>query len=256
MGQMNSRLRLILRRILAVASCMVVLHMAAYQPGAREFHAAAAAHPVVSLGALEGFVRLAGDLVPHPTYVKNTTDPLVCGQMQSLEDLLISTVDRGVKNVIVALTDVPVSKIPPLTPSRFVLDNRECRFVPHVSVLTVGNLIVATNSDTLLHTVHFYGALKINIALPKGLTVTKITDEPGMIIVKCDVHGWMQAFIRVDAHPFHAVTDESGHFHIPNIPAGTYSLEIWHERLGRQKRTIRIKGEQTEVIQVAYGLDN
>ncbi len=252
---MNSRLRLILRTALTVSSCMVVLRMAAYQPGAREFRAAAAA-PVVSLGALEGFVQLAGDLVPHPTPVKNTTDPLVCGQMQSLEDLLISVRDRGVKNVIVTLTDVPVSKIPPLTPSQLVLDNRECRFVPHVSVLTVGSLIVATNSDSLLHTVHFYGALNMNIALPEGLAVTKITDEPGMIIVKCDVHGWMQAFIRVDAHPFHAVTDESGYFRIPDIPAGTYSLEIWHERLGLQKRTIRIKGEQTEVIQVAYGLDN
>ena len=121
---MNSRLRLVLLRTLTIASWMVVLSTAAYQPGARDFRAGTAAHPVVSLGALEGFVQLAGDLIPHPTYVKNTTDPLVCGQIQSLEDLPISTVYRGVKNVIVALTDVPVSKIPPLTPSRFVLDNR------------------------------------------------------------------------------------------------------------------------------------
>ena len=247
----------VLRGTLTISSCLIVLCTGAYRPESREVSATANPEPLVGFGDLEGFVRLVGDAVPQATQVKNTTDPSVCEQMQSLEDLIISAVDQGVKNVIVTLTDVPVSKIPPLRPSQLVLDNRECRFVPHVSVLTVGNLIVATNSDTLLHTVHFYGALNTNVALPfKGLSVTKITDEPGMIIVKCDVHGWMQAFIRVDTHPFHAVTDESGYFRIPDIPAGTYSLEIWHERLGRQQETVRIAGEQTEIIQVVYGLDN
>ena len=77
-----------------------------------------------------------------------------------------------------------------------------------------------------------------------------------MIIVKCDVHGWMQAFIRVDAHPFHAVTDVNGYFRIADVPPGTYRLEIWHEKLGPQEETIRIEATETQTIQVEYSYDS
>ncbi len=174
-----------------------------------------------------------------------------------MEDLLVSAEDRGIMNVIVALEGVPAERIPPYQPSRLVLDNRECRFVPHVSVLTLGSAIVATNSDSVLHTEHYYGALGANAALPlKGATVTTIAESPGMIIVKCDVHGWMQAFIRVDAHPFHAVTGANGYFRIAGVPPGTYRLEIWHEKLGPQEQTIRIEAGETQTIQVEYSDDS
>ncbi len=212
---------------------------------------AAAAEP--PLGALEGVVRLVGPDVPPPTPVENTTDPAVCGRMQTLEDLLVSAEGGGIQNVIIALEKPPEVATP--SPSRLVLDNRECRFVPHVSVLTVGSTIEASNSDALLHNVHLYGAAQANIALPfRGLRVEKTVTTPGLIVIKCDVHGWMQAFVRVDSHPFHAVSDADGHFRIPDIPAGTHDLEIWHEKLGRQRKTIRIEGGRTMQIQVEYAL--
>ncbi len=213
---------------------------------------ATAASPARGLGALEGFARFVEPEVPEPTRVENTTDPGVCGKSQTLEDLLVSQ-GGGIRNVIVALANVP--RIPTPPPAHLVLDNRGCRFVPHVSVLTVGSTIEATNSDALLHTVHLYGAVRANIALPfKGLEVERMAARAGMIVVKCDVHGWMQAFIRVDNHPFHAVTDPDGHFRIPDIPAGTYDLEIWHERLGRQRKTIRVEASKTQHIDVEYTL--
>ena len=196
-----------------------------------------------------------GPEVPQPTRVENTTDPAVCGRMQTLDDLLVSVAGRGIQNVIVALEDTWALEIPTPLPVRLVLDNRDCRFVPHVGVLTVGSTIEATNSDPLLHNVHLYGALKANIALPfQGLAVERTVAEPGMIIVKCDVHGWMQAFIRVDSHPFHAVTDQDGHFRIPGIPAGTHKLETWHEKLGRRRKAIHIEAGKTERIEVEYSL--
>ena len=248
---------MIVRSTLSLATCTVVLLAPGDRPGTREVQAAtvAQASSGPGLGTLEGFVRLAGDVVPPPTGVENTTDPAVCGQTQTLEDLLVSARGGGIQNVIVALADGPAPKIPALQPGRLVLDNRQCRFVPHVSVLTVGSTIEATNSDSVLHNTHLYGVVRANIVLPfKGLTVRRIADKPGMIIVKCDVHGWMQAFIRVDDHPFHAVSDEGGHFRIPDIPAGTYSLDIWHEKLGRQQKTVRIEAGRTERIEVEYSL--
>ena len=168
----------------------------------------------------------------------------------------MSPQNHGIRNVIVALKDVPASNSPANHESRLVLDNRKCKFVPHVSVLTVGDTIEAINRDPTLHNVHFYGALNANILLPlKRAKATRKVNKPGMVIVKCDIHGWMQAFIRVDSHPFHAVTGNDGYFNIPDIPAGRYSVEIWHERLGQLGKTIHIQATKTERIEVEYSLN-
>lgn len=208
-------------------------------------------------GHLEGFVRLAGESIPAPTRVQNATDPAACGRIHTLENLVVSQRTRGIQGVIVALTDVPEAKIPRSAPDRLVLDNIDCRFSPHVGVLTVGSFIEARNSDSILHTTHLYGALETNIALPfKETAVTKVVDKPGMIIVKCDVHGWMQAYIRVDPHPFHAVTDPGGAFRLSNLPPGTYKIEAWHETLGAKQMIIHIREEQTERLEIEFRLND
>jgi hypothetical protein len=203
-----------------------------------------------STGTLQGTVRWNGADVPQPTVVHNGTDPEVCGRMHTLEDLLIAEHGRGIKNVIVALVDVPAGTAPPPVPGRLLLNNIDCRFSPHVTVLTVGSLFETRNSDPTLHTVHLYGPSEANIALPlQSMTVSRTLENAGVFIVKCDVHGWMQAFIRVDDHPFHAVTDGAGSFRITDVPAGEYALEAWHESLGTQQRTVRVRdGETTTVV--------
>ena len=253
--------RVLVRNSLNVWTCMVILLLVAGQAETQ-----ASQPPSIGLpkdhGTLEGFVRLAGNALPQPTRIENTTDPKVCGRVQTLEDFLVSPQTHGIQNVIVALKDVPAPNSPANHESRLILDNRKCKFVPHVSVLTVGGTIETKNSDPTRHNVHFYGILNANIALPlkylplKGVKATRKVNKPGMVLVKCDIHGWMQAFIRVDSHPFHAVTDTNGHFRIPDIPAGTYHVEIWHERLGPLQKIIHITSTKTERIEVEYSLNN
>lgn len=210
----------------------------------------------VATGVVEGHVRLKSAQIPRPTVVENSTDPAVCGRRQSLEDFLVSPKNGGVQNVIVAVEDVPVEKIPPLIAKTLVLDNKSCRFVPHASVLTLGSRIEALNSDSVLHTVHLYGAVEANIALPlRGARIGRTVTRSGMIVVKCDVHGWMQAFIRVDAHPFHAVSGADGAFRIDSIPAGSYRLGAWHEKLGRLEKMIRVEEGKTERLELEYTLE-
>jgi plastocyanin len=206
-------------------------------------------------GHLEGVVRFVGDQVPRPTRVQNTTDPAVCGATKTLDDLVVSPGNKGIQDVIVALADVPKDKIPNRQPDKLTLDNRGCRFVPHTGVVTVGSTITVRNSDPVFHTVHFYGLTETNISLFKGDTVPWVARRPGLVIVRCDVHGWMRAFIRVDEHPFHAVTNSRGSFRIENIPAGTYQLEVWHEKLGEQKKTARIEAGKTVRIELEYSLN-
>lgn len=206
--------------------------------------------------ALEGIVRLTGNIVPAPARVENTTDPQVCGRTHLVENLVVSAGNRGIADVIVSLGNVPREKIQAVAPSRLTLDNIDCRFTPRVSVLTVGSTIDLTNSDPILHTTHLYGASEANIALPlKGMSIPRTVEKPGMIIVKCDVHGWMQAFIQVDEHPFHAVTDGTGSFQISNIPSGAYDLVTWHEVLGQRQMTISISGATPKRVEIEYSLN-
>ncbi len=208
-----------------------------------------APEPGDSGGSLEGTVRLADGVVLEPTQIANTTDPEICGEGQTLEDVMLSN-DRGIQNVIVSVRDAP--KMNPES-EVLILDNVGCRFEPHAAAITTGSTIEARNSDAVLHTTHLYGPREMNFSLPvQGMTTSRILDEPGIYAVKCDVHGWMQAFIRVDDHPFHAVTDAEGRFRIEGLPQGRYTLELWHERLGPLEREIDVTAASPSSIDIEY----
>lgn len=206
-------------------------------------------------GNLEGRVRLVEGVALEPTRILNTTDPEICGEEQTLQDILLSE-DRGIKNVIIALrngVDVLDRTGQTVEPETLMLDNVECRFEPHAAAITTGSTVEAHNSDAVLHTTHLYGPREINFSLPlEGMSSSRVLESPGMYIVKCDVHGWMQAYIRVDDHPFHAVTDADGRFRIDGLPAGTYTLEVWHESLGPLERRFVIEADTSTAIEIEY----
>jgi len=72
-----------------------------------------------------------------------------------------------------------------------------------------------------------------NIAMPiKGQKLPTKLARPGIIRLQCDAgHTWMSAWIHVFREPTFAVTDERGHFSIPNVAPGEYTIEYWHEPL-------------------------
>ena len=206
-----------------------------------------------TVGAIEGRVLFQGATIPKPTEIENGTDPEVCGSRQSFGDLLISPQNRGIQNVIVSLAETTLPSAPRPSGEKLVLDNRKCQFAPHVAVLTTGSTVEAVNSDPISHTTHlYYGALSRNLALAMGEKASQFIARPGMIIVKCDIHGWMKAYIRVDSHPFHAVSDAAGWFRIQGIPAGSYTLEVWQETLGKQQLSVTVRGGRTEQIEIQY----
>jgi plastocyanin len=208
---------------------------------------------MAATGTIEGVVRLGGHDLPTPTSIENTTDPAVCGRGQTLDDLVVSADNRGIRYAIVALVDVPEAAIPAADPGRLRIDNSGCRFSPHASVATVGSTVEAVNSDPILHTTHLYGPADLNISLPvKGARATRELARPGLYIVKCDIHGWMQAFIRVDPHPFHAVTDAQGSFRIEGVPAGRYRIEVWHEKLGTREVEAEIEEGRTSSLSIEF----
>jgi plastocyanin len=126
-----------------------------------------------------------------------------------------------------------------------VIDQDGCIYTPHVMGVMAGQPLVFLNSDDLLHNVHGLPKAnrEFNLGMPATVKRTEValgTPEP-VFPVKCDVHPWMQAYVAVMAHPYFDSTADDGRFEIRNLPAGTYEIEAWHERLGTQTATVTVE---------------
>ena len=125
-----------------------------------------------------------------------------------------------------------------------VIDQEGCIYHPHVMGVMAGQPLVFLNSDQLLHNVHGLPEQnrEFNLGMPATVERSEVelgTPEP-VFPVKCDVHPWMQAYVAVMDHPYFATTDADGRFEIRNLPAGTYEIEAWHERLGTQTASVTV----------------
>lgn len=162
--------------------------------------------------------------------------------------------DGGLQNVFVYVKDGlnGYAFDTPTEPAR--LDQKGCRYVPHVLGLRAGQPIEIANSDPTFHNVHALPAVnrEFNVGQPsQGMRdVRTFTAPEVMVRVKCDVHAWMHAYVGVVDHPYFAVTADGGTFSLEHVPAGTYTIEAWHEKLGTQTQTVTL-GE-TESKDIAF----
>lgn len=228
------------------------LAAAAAPAGARAEEPGYAEVEVASGGSVSGVVR-ALQAPPAPSPHKVTKDEEACGKQIPNESLLRAP-DGGVKNAVVSIEEIAAGK--PIDRTRAVrLDNTQCRFVPHVLAVAVGQRLEITNSDPVLHSAHgLMNGLRtvFNVALPiQNQKVPRTIREPGLMTVGCDAgHIWMTAYIAAFPHPYFAVTDEKGAFRIDQIPPGAYRLRAWHETLGAQLLDVTVSAGQDS--QVAF----
>ncbi|MEO6214054.1 MAG: carboxypeptidase regulatory-like domain-containing protein [Vicinamibacterales bacterium] len=136
------------------------------------------------------------------------------------------------------------------------IDQQGCRYVPHVVGARVGQPLEFSNSDDTLHNVHAVANVnrQFNFGQAiKGQKDTRVfTAREVMVPLKCDVHGWMQAYAGILDHPYFAVTTGGGTFQLKNLPAGTYTVEAWHEKLPAQTQTVTIRAKETQDIRFTF----
>jgi plastocyanin len=137
-----------------------------------------------------------------------------------------------------------------------VLDQKGCHYIPHVIGIQVGQPLQIINSDNTLHNVH--GLAKANKEFNAGqpiqgmkMTHTFSTAEV-MVPFKCDVHGWMNAWVGVLDHPYYFVTGPDGTFSLKGLPPGTYTIEAWHEKLGTQTQMVTIGATETKDLAFTF----
>jgi len=202
--------------------------------------AAALASGTIQAGEIVGKVKYAGN-APAPAKINITKDQAVCGKTPHFDETLVVAADKGVKNVVVNVADPKDGKKMAAPPKNPAVDQNGCKFNPRVSIVPAGQLVDIINSDGILHNIHTYPKNNpaINKAQPKFKKVmNEKFDKPDVIQIKCDVHTWMSGWVVVAGHPYYALSDAAGSFKIADVPAGTYTVEYWHEKLGKQTKSV------------------
>ena len=191
-------------------------------------------------GSISGTIILAGDEIPAPKAIEATKDVNVCGKTQKYDESLVVGENKGVKNVVVSITEMASGKE---WAASEPLDQQECVYTPHVVLTPAGAELEILNNDGILHNIHTYSEANpaFNQAQPKFKKKLKKTfASPEYIKVTCDAHNWMTGWIVVMDHPYYAVTDETGSFTLADVPAGEYEIKIWHETLGESMQTVTV----------------
>ncbi len=206
-------------------------------------------------GSIEGVVEFTGKVVPKDKTFTVSSDVKYCGKELRTEKYLINA-QRRIQNVVVYLKEIKAGKAMPTEPTT-VIDSK-CTFAPHVGVAFKGSKLIIRNEDPMLHTGHIYsyqhGKTVFNVALPeRGSAVTKSLTKTGPLELNCDCHPWMDGFVYVIDHPYVTVTDANGAFTLSDIPAGTYTVEAWHESLGVEDvADVTVQSGKTVGIKVKF----
>ena len=197
-------------------------------------------------GTITGRILFDG-IIPAPTHYTPSKDTQVCGTGDHVSDEMVVGADKGIGYVVVSLKNVDGGRMN--AQASVILDQQGCRFQPHVVLIPRGATLEILNNDKILHNVRTTSKKNppFNKAQPKFLKKIKHTFKaaPEKIKVQCDAHSWMSAWIVVQEHPFYAVTDASGQFTLTDVPAGTYTIESWHEKLGAQTATVTVPATGT-----------
>jgi hypothetical protein len=198
--------------------------------------AAQADYTVVSVpdgGAIAGVVKWTGPIpkVPKLPITKNVD---VCDpdsqKTRDLERLVIDD-EGGVANTVVYLRGITKGKAMDLPEAREQLNQKNCRYVPHILLVPQNTSLKIESSDPVLHTVQMFGVSTNNVPFPfQNQFIPVSMTHNGVVELKCNAgHVWMNANVLVVKHPYYAVTDAHGAYKLSDVPPGEYEIVAWHE---------------------------
>ncbi|WP_225772218.1 methylamine utilization protein [Pseudomonas sp. Marseille-Q5115] len=118
-------------------------------------------------------------------------------------------------------------------PLRANMDQRDKMFFPHVLAVRTGTAVTFPNSDDIRHQVYSFSSSKrFELRLYEGTpTAPVVFDQPGVVVLGCNIHDWMLGYVYVTPDPWFAVTDGQGKVKFSHLAEGTYSVTLWHPKV-------------------------
>lgn len=219
------------------------------------------------IGMVAGRVIYGGDAPTLQPLVKAgdaaAKDSEVCAAHEVPDESIVVGEESGLANVFIYMRKAPKGMKFDAPAEPVVLDQKNCRFFPHASVVRVGQTVHVLSDDEIQHNVHTFPNRNqgVNVLISpkdrKGIEVTYKTAESEPFQIKCDIHSWMSAYqIAVD-HPFVAVTDANGAFQIEGLPAGKHEFRVWHEKAGflERKLVVEVTADETTQLDLTFQPD-
>jgi hypothetical protein len=208
-------------------------------------------------GSVTGTIRYSGKK-PAPKVIDMSSDP-ACVEAhhgKAFDESLMIGPKGAVGNAFVYIKSGLEGKNfePPTTP--VVIDQRGCWFHPRVLGIQTNQPLQVINSDPVTHNIHPMAEVNREWNHSQGPGDPPITRKflkpEVMIPVKCNIHSWMHTYIGVLDHPYFAVTAPDGSFEIKNLPAGTYTIAVWQEKLGTQEQTVTVSPQQSATAEFTF----
>jgi len=210
-------------------------------------------------GSISGTISFKG-AAPQRVKIDMSQDP-ACAMSAGENDAEQYVVGKkgALANVYVYVkAGLPPNVSFPAKTEPVVVDQKGCRYVPHVVAVQVGEPVEFRNSDPTMHNVHTLPAVQGNASSdisqgPMGAPQSETFSQPEVMLpVRCNNHPWMNAFVNVSATPFFAVTDKDGKFEIKGLPPGVYTIAAVHEKLGEQLQQVTIASQTVSAANFSY----
>lgn len=246
---MSTRFAPVVILAVTVAACSGAETPAPVQTGTKRVDPA-------TTGSLKGRVSFEGQ-APAPAVLSTTADR-ACDQGGGplYDESLLVDGNGGLKNAFVYVKDGLADYAFDVPSEAVVLDQKGCKYEPHVFGARTGQRIEILNSDATLHNVHAMPQRneEFNQGMPlEGMKLNQVFTAPEVgVPFKCDVHGWMTSYGNIVAHPYFAVTGADGSFSLPDLPPGSYTIEAWHEKLGTRTQQITIAPKQSADVAFTF----
>jgi hypothetical protein len=205
---------------------------------------------------VNGTVSFAGTAPANPTIDMNEEAQCKAKHSGTITDPQFVIRGGKVGNVFVYVKGgLPAGASYSAPAEAVTIDQDGCIYKPRVFGAMVGQTIDIKNSDPVLHNIKAVPKEQrgFNISQPRPMTTKRsFNRREVMVPLECNVHSWMQAYVGVLDHPFFATTGEDGTFRITGLPAGTYEIEAWHEKLGTRTMSVTVGDGETKTADFNY----
>ncbi|EUJ09251.1 hypothetical protein Meth11DRAFT_0035 [Methylophilaceae bacterium 11] len=156
-------------------------------------------------------------------------------------ELLVEVQDsKGakLKDAVVFVENTKTAGIAPT--AGYELEQKSKQFNPQVSVVQVGTSINFPNRDKVRHHVYsFSPAKKFELKLYSGVPANPVLfDKAGTVVLGCNIHDTMLAYVYIVDTPYFAKTDSNGVAKLANVPEENYILKVWHYALQQENKVV------------------
>jgi hypothetical protein len=212
----------------------------------------------VAAGTIRGHVRLKGP-APANAIIRMGADPRCAAAARAqgerpVQQFVLRAADGGLANAFVDVQGSFPSTPVPTVPVQ--INQQGCIFTSRVVGARAGQTLQVRNGDMTVHNVHSLSSKgnDFNTSQPvTGMTSRfALRNAEMMLRLKCDIHSWMVAYVGIVAHPHFAVSDATGLFQIPNVPAGTYTIRAWHEQYGPATQKVQVKAGAVATVEFGF----